>query len=222
MHLTAKTSILVLASDQDKTAALFLPDGATLILLGEAQEDWDLWSNNALLRVHLVTNRTDEAMEFLIRDELSRLEQQDLPHKKAREDPPVNFINNRTVALVHDSPPTTRVHCVGEKLFPNAVGAQLYRSCHFENICFDLKNKSFVIFPSPLNFQLFASNSTLPDLGNYFSTMPRPLVASPQPFKNSLFLDNPRIRSTGNISSYYRLEGTWLGTMTFRTKNFGT
>ena len=131
MQVTTKTTILVLASDQDKTAPFFLPEGTTLILFGEAQEDWDLWSNNALLRVHLVNHHTKEAMEYLIRDKLSRLEHQNEPSNTAEAEHRVDFTeNNRSVALVHASSPTTRVHCVGEKMFPNNFGATLYRSCH--------------------------------------------------------------------------------------------
>ena len=231
MQVTTKATILILASNQeDKTAAFFLPEGATLILVGEAQEDWDLWSNNALLRVHLLVNDIKEAMEYLIRDELSRLLEQheDEPSSNTttmeqyRVD---NFAeSNRSVTLVHASPPTTRVHCVGEKMFPNILGATQYRSCHFENLCFDLESKSFVMFPSPLSLQLMQSNSSVLSSGNYFSSIPRTLVASPQvnQLGGGFFADIPRvIHNRVNVSSYYRLDGAWLASKTFNTANFG-
>ena len=224
IDVTSKASILILASLEDKTAALFLPEGSTLILIGEAQEDWDLWSNNALVRIHLVTSRIKEAVEYLILDELSRLEQQAMAFTTKGDDHGVDFVNNRSVTLVHANPPITRVHCVGEKLVPNVLGAEQYRSCHFENICFDLRSKSFVMFPSPLSQNLVHSNSSLLDEGNYFSTIPRSLIASPQPshIGAGYFSDVPRVHNPSNVSSYYRLEGAWLATRTFNTNNIGT
>jgi len=229
MQVTTKATILILASDQkDKTAAFFLPDGATLILVGEAQEDWDLWNNNALLRVHLLVNDIKEAMEYLIRDELSRLlEQHDEPSSNTiTTEHRVDYFaeSNRSVTLVHASPPTTRVHCVGEKMFPNILGATQYRSCHFENLCFDLESKSFVMFPSPLSLQLMQSNSSVLSSGNYFSSIPRTLVASPQinQLGGGFLAAIPRvIHNRVNVSSYYRLDGAWLASKTFNTANFG-
>jgi hypothetical protein len=222
--VTSKAAILVLASNEDKTAAMFLPEGATLILVGKAQEDWDLWSNNALLRLHLVTRRVKDAVENLILDELSRLKEQSSAFTMTGDDNRVDFANNRTVTLVHANPPITRVHCVGEKMFPNLLGADRYRSCHFENLCFDLKNKNFVMFPSPLNQNLVRSNGSSLDEENYFSSIPRSMVASPQPSKlgRGYFVDIPRVHNRSNVSSYYRLEGAWLSIKTFNTKNLGT
>ena len=224
MQVTSKTSILILTSDEDKTAAFFLPEGATLILIGEAQEDWDLWSNNSLLRVHLVTNDIKQVIEYLILDEVSRLEQKETAFITEGDGKRIDFVNNRSVTLVHGNPPITRVHCVGEKLFPNILGAEQYRSCHFENLCFDLKSKSFVIFPSPFSQRLIRSNGSSLEEGNYFSSIPQSLVASPQPTKlgGGYFSDIPRTRNRVNVSSYYLLEGAWLATKTFNTYNIGT
>ena len=38
------------------------------------------------------------------------------------------------------------VHCIGDNFSPDAWK---YKSCHFKNLCFDLKNQSFVLFTSP-------------------------------------------------------------------------
>jgi hypothetical protein len=225
IQVTSTTAILVLTSEEDKTAAFFLPEGATLILIGEAHEDWDLWSNNALLRVHLVTNHIKQVVEYLILDELSRLEQQEaMPFTRIGDESRIDFVNNRSVTLIQSSPPITRVHCVGEKRFPNILGAEQYRSCHYENLCFDLKSKSFVIFPSPFAQLVVHSNGSSLEEGNYFSSIPRSLVASPQPSKlgGGYFSDVPRTRSRFNVSSYYLLEGAWLVTKTFNTNNIGT
>ena len=40
----------------------------------------------------------------------------------------------------------SNVHCIGDNFGPDAWR---YRSCHFQNFCFDLKNQSFVLFTSP-------------------------------------------------------------------------
>ncbi len=139
----------------------------------------------------------------------------------------IDFVNNRSVTLVQTSPPITRVHCVGEKRFHNILGAEQYRSCHYENLCFDMTSKSFVIFPSPFIRQVVHSkhsNGSSLEEGNYFSSIPRSLVASPQPSKlgAGYFSDVPVTRSRVNVSSYYLLEGAWLGTKTFNTNNIGT
>jgi hypothetical protein len=165
--VTSKAAVFILPSHEDKTAALFLPEGAALIFIGEAPKDWDLWSNNALVRLHLVTSRIKEAVEYIILDELSRLEQESSAFTKTGNDYRVDFVNDRSVTLVHSNPPITRVHCVGEKVFPNVLGADRYRSCHFENLCFDLKNKTFVMFPSPLNQRMARSNGLSLDQDNY-------------------------------------------------------
>ena len=224
MQITSKAAILILAAHEDKTAALFLPDGATLIIVGEAQEDWDLWSNNALVRVHLVRSRIKETVVYLILDELGRLEQQETSLIMTKDDHRLDFVNNRSVTLVHANPPIMRVHCVGEKLFPDVLGAEQYRSCHFENLCFDLNSKSFVMFPSPLSQNLVHSNGSFLDEDNYFSSIPRSLIASPQPshIGAGYFSDLPQVYNRSNVSSYYRLEGTWLSTRTFNTNNIGT
>jgi hypothetical protein len=226
IQVTSQASILILASQEDKTAAFFLPEGANLILIGEPQEDWDLWSNNALLRLHLITNHTKDAIEYLIRDELSRLEQQESASPLTGDGKQVDFVNNRSVTLIHDNPPITRVHCVGEKLFPNRMGADRYRSCHFENLCFDLTNKHFVMFPSPLYQHVIHSSGSLLlwEGDNYFSSIPRSLIASPQPSKlgRGYFSDVFHAHNRSNVSSYYQLDGAWLSIKTFSTKNVGT
>jgi hypothetical protein len=124
----AKTAILILASDQDKTAAFFLPEGATLILLGNAPLDWDFWNNNSLLRVHLVIDSSQDAVDCLIRDDLSRLEDNNEAPNITEAEHRTDFDkNNRSIALIHGRPPTSRVHCVGEKLFPDRNAASWYR-----------------------------------------------------------------------------------------------
>ena len=42
-------------------------------------------------------------------------------------------------------------HCIGDNFGPDAWK---YRSCHFQNLCFDLKNQSWVLFTSPEQIQL--------------------------------------------------------------------
>ena len=94
----------------------------------------------------------------------------------------------------------------------------------FENLCFDLESKSFVLFPSPLSLQLLQSNSSVSSHGNYFSSIPRTLlVASPQVSRlaGGFLADILPIHSRVNVSLYYRLEGAWLASKTFNTGNFG-
>lgn len=43
------------------------------------------------------------------------------------------------------------VHCIGENFGPESWK---HRSCHFQNLCFDMKNQSFVLFTSPEQIQL--------------------------------------------------------------------
>lgn len=215
-----KTAILILSSDQDKTVAFFLPEGATLILLGDAPVDWDLWNNNALLRVHLVRDSTQETVDCLIRDELSRLEDNNDPPNTAKAEHRADFDqNNRSIALIYGKPPISRIHCVGEKQFPDRNAASWYRSCYFKNLCFDLSTKSFVVFPSPTTLVLMKSASR----HNYYSSIPSMLVASPQPSKlvGGYLSGIPQIHSAENVSSYYYLEGAWLATMTFNSGNMG-
>jgi hypothetical protein len=45
----------------------------------------------------------------------------------------------------------SNVHCVGENF---GSESWKYRSCHFQNFCFDLHNQSFVLFTSPEQHQL--------------------------------------------------------------------
>lgn len=45
----------------------------------------------------------------------------------------------------------SNVHCIGDNF---GKDAWKYRSCHFQNFCFDMQNQSFVLFTSPEQMQL--------------------------------------------------------------------
>jgi hypothetical protein len=228
IELLRNATIFVCFLREDKPGAFFLPDGAVLIMIQEPTrrahpEDsdnsaahWNFWNNNALVRTHLLKAKTNSsqqvlAMEYLIRDELDRLRRIDAEiavtaDAAAARNEPVEF-GGRFATLVHASPPTTQVHCLGEKIFPNREGAEKFRSCHFENLCFDLETKSFVLFPSQ-NSELLQS---LPSDQNHFSSIPKKMHGIPNGF--------PRSASRVNVSSYYQLDGMWLAMQTLNTCN---
>jgi hypothetical protein len=172
LKIALTSSVWIARSNEDKTVAFFLPEGATLILIGQPEEDWDLWSNNAQLRAHLIVSHFQDSIELLIRDELNHLleEPTKLNVESIVNEKVLLDNNNRTVAKIRGIPPISRVHCVGEKMYPNRLAADWYRTCHFDNICFDLKEKIFVVFLSPIQIPGIGSldNETL--RSNYFST----------------------------------------------------
>jgi hypothetical protein len=226
IQIATYLSILVLSSQEEKTAAFFLPEGATLILLGKPNDDWDLLSNNSQLRVHLLGGRPNQALEFIINEEILRLNlDKNLSYTKPEEEEKL-FLNNQSVSFIRGSPPITNVHCVGEKLFPNRLGSEWYRSCHYQNLCFDLQNKVFVAHMSPQARKLMSSHSFLYHKLNYISSIPRKMVVSPQlnrlgggyPF----YADLPEVYDLSNVSSYYRYNGTWLSTKIYNSDNSGT
>jgi hypothetical protein len=222
IQITIKSAILILPASHDKTAAFFLPEGSSLILIGEPQEDWDLWTNYALIRVHLLSTITHEALEYLILDELNSLKSSTDQQSDSKSEP-ISFANDRFVNLIEAPPPSTRVHCIGEKVFPNNMGGYQYRSCHFENLCFDLESKEFVMFPSAMNSILMGFDKEYNETGLYFSSVPRKLIGSPQPYRLSrdYMAFDLNVRRWSNVTGYYRLEGAWLSKKTFNHCNLG-
>jgi hypothetical protein len=221
IEVLSNATIFVCSLREDKPGAFFLPDGAVIIMMREPDRrgstgdnvdlatHWNFWNNNALVRTHLLDGRNFSqdvlAVEYLIRDELDRLRiDAEVVTSVANE--PVAF-GGRLATLVHASPPTTQVHCLGEKIFPHRHGAEKYRSCHFENLCFDLESKSFVEFPSQYSELLRSLNSNK----NHFSSIPKQMHGIPNGF--------PPAASRVNVSSYYQMDGTWLAMQTLNTCN---
>jgi hypothetical protein len=221
IEIVSQTTILVTISQNDNSVALFLPVGAVMVILGDAGDDWDLWSNNALLHMHLIQadNQTELVLELVLRDELERI---DSSKSDKANDAKANdifpFIEGRHVSLIRQRPPTTRVHCIGEKILPNNRGADRFRSCYFDNLCFDLEKKDFVMFPSKYSRRL----QDLATDRSYFSSLPYPVITYGQP--SNLGSAQPltfQPIDPFNISSHYYLNGVWLAMRTFNTCNHG-
>lgn len=65
--------------------------------------------------------------------------------------PPVGSLNGYDMYLV-DGPPKTKVHCVGDTYQESS--SWIYRSCEYENLCFDLDRRDFVIYEDTLSSSL--------------------------------------------------------------------
>jgi hypothetical protein len=206
-----KTKILLLASDEDKTVALFLPPKSHLIILGLPNSDWDIWTNCAWIQTHNININISKAIRYII-DEAMHEKLLQHENTKPEEKGTVQLSYNHNISLIHQPPPSTRIHCIGEKLYPTNIGAPHFRSCLFQNLCFDLKTKNVVIFPSPAYLRLLTQQKYLMKPGNYFSTISLPLVVSPF-MKSALNIihKNFTIHIAGEVpSKHYRFQGTWI------------
>ena len=104
-----------------------------------------------------------------------------------------------------------------ESRYHDKLGFQ-YRSCHFENLCFDLIRHDFVIFLSNATQAL----ASFPPSQFNFSTFTQPMVMSGiAPNIRTAKADMPRIISKTKATSYYWLNATWLAYQTFHTCNYG-
>ncbi len=74
--------------------------------------------------------------------------------RKVTEDPDGHFNGHPIKYKAYEEGWHSNVHCVGDNFGPNAW---MYRSCHFQNFCFDLKNQSWVLFTSPEQWQMEAA-----------------------------------------------------------------
>jgi hypothetical protein len=219
-----KTNILLLSSEEDKTMALFLPSKAHLIIIGRPpSEDWDFWTNCVWIQVHYIRKHTAQAIAYIVSEVLYfKYGSQKVVNETRFEKFPMfwtknhRFDQNSFVSLIDSPPPATKIHCITEKIIPNSEGVKNFRSCHLENICFDLNQKEFVIFPSPAYHELVTKKKRLMR-ENYFSTVTLPLVMSPQmKFAREVKYESFRIYngtvddSNSEIRRYYKLRGTWI------------
>jgi hypothetical protein len=238
LKMLQTTSILVVMGASVVNSALFLPKGATLIFYSTSPRgDSDVWINNAGLRVHfliekegIVVSQMDNMLVHLIQDELAGLKASVANKMKMNDDTEkvsnissAFFANISTVTLVHDRPPTSRVHCIGD----NGKGhAWLYRSCHYENLCFDLNSKSFVAFPSDSMRQLM--NETKETESVVVSSIPNQLVISGGQKRNGLMKGDlgwqPEIQDPDQVTSYYQLaaDTVWISFHPHPNCNGGT
>jgi hypothetical protein len=206
-----QTKILLLTSEEDKTVALFLPPKSHLIILGLPQLDWDFWTNCIWIYSHNIQVNISESIAYIIDEAMhDRVLKRDTIKMEKESMTKVNY--NHNVSLVHHPPPVTRIHCVTEKLVPSKSGAPYFRSCLFENLCYDMTKKKFLIFPSPAYLKLLTQQNYLLQLGNYFSTVASPLVLSPsmKSITDASF-GTFKVHTVGETGSkYYRFNGTWI------------
>ncbi len=179
LQIVAQTCIYICVNNGDHAIATFLPRGASLILLyddevrtvpdsvGKRKKedkkhhqpvmlDWDLWNNMAHLHVHwLPLTALNEQVEG--RNALIRLVHSDLDRmKRKRQDsqtptkdqPRHGTFNGLDVVHVPNRLPWSAVHCVGSNFQDDAT---MYRSCHYDKLCFDMDRKAFVVLSSPQN-----------------------------------------------------------------------
>jgi hypothetical protein len=93
----------------------------------------------------------------------------------------------------YTDPPIARIHCLGETFNETRTHtpAALYRSCHYENMCYHIQEKRLVLFPSPHHWTLL---SKLHD-NIHLSSVSKPVIASAV---RKLVTD-----STAQITPYY-------------------
>jgi hypothetical protein len=224
VRIILQTNILLLTSEEDKTLALFLPPKAHLVFIGTPpNKDWDFWTNCVWIQIHHVRKYVAQAVEYIVSEVLYFFDASQVDvNTTSNKESPMFWTKNHDldhspfVSLINAPPPATKIHCITEKLFPNNEGVKNFRSCHLENICFDLKQKDFVIFPSPAYHQLITKKKRLMR-DNYFSTVSLPLVMSPQmKFAREVKYASLRIHnstvdeSKSEISRFYKLRGTWI------------
>jgi hypothetical protein len=223
-EIVIMSKVLLLSSIEDKTVAIFLPQNSHLLLIGPPSDDWDFWTNHVAIHVHLLQAYVSGAIKYVVDEILyfaDTSKQPDNLHPKENEAIP--FVNNHSIIFRNTAPKATKIHCVSEKLFPSNDGAQNFRSCHFENLCFDMKAKQFVIFPSPALSMLLTRLRRLVRHGNYFSTISQSMVLTPQP-KSIMGLKYKKLQiynETEAISSFYQLHANWISTHTFSICNPG-
>lgn len=225
-NLIKTTAVMVVMEDAICNAALFLPKDASLIFYStRTRTDVDLWSNYAGLRIHFITddnlglqanNSTQGALITLIHDELDGLRhsifanEQDNHEDKEKSPNSLPFANQTTVTFINDRPPpTSRAHCIGDD---GRDTAWLFRSCHYENLCFDLETKTHVVFPSERMLQLMNNNNTVSPKKTgsmLLSSIPTQIVISGGQSRNSLMKANhawhPVVRNPQDVKSYYQL-----------------
>jgi hypothetical protein len=222
VFIIIQTKILVLASQEDKTVALFLPHKAHLIILGLPNLDWGFWTNCNWIQTHSLLINISEGISYII-DEVLYDKVEKYSTFDSRNESRVQLNKNVDLFLVNQPPPITRIHCVAEKLIPSKHGAAHYRSCMFRNLCYDLEKKEFIIFPSPPYEKLLSTQAYLLTHENYFSTVSQPLSLSPS-LKSRSKAEYSRFRMhTGgnNETKHYRFYGTWISLDTVRSCNPG-
>lgn len=118
----------------------------------------------------------------------------------ATSKPPDAFIEGQPLYLVKGSPPVSHVHCLGENFQPNAW---MYRSCQFENLCFNLNKKTFVLHPSEDQLKL---ESQLHDQ-TFLSSKVEDMISGgqhPQWLRKQRGKWQPEVQPNGNSTkSYY-------------------
>lgn len=118
-----------------------------------------------------------------------------------RQRQPSAYLDGQPVYLVQDKPPISHVQCLSENFLPNSW---MYRSCRFENLCFDLQTKTFVLHPSKAqqHLQSHLHNET------FLSLFPKDMISGGQ---HSAWLKQgrskwiPESRNASNSTSYYAL-----------------
>jgi hypothetical protein len=200
-QIALHTHIYLIQMGSEAWPAMFLPPGATLILLYDDHDtlvngasnninnnkrrqdpvfpvrlDWDFWNNLSYLRVHWLprnlpststvfnqTLPTEDAHHHhklvleIIQDEISRLlppdstsqQQQKSTTRESSADDPAGTFNGMKVRLVNRTQAST-VHCVGDNF---QEGAHVYRSCHFQYLCFNVDSHNFSLHMGPSSLQ---------------------------------------------------------------------
>lgn len=125
--------------------------------------------------------------------------------------PPDAFLEDQALYIVNEKPPVSRVQCLSENF---QSSAWLYRSCKFNNLCFDLDSRTFVLHPSEhqqhLESHLQHYNHT------FLSSYPKEMISGGQ---HNYWLNQgrskwtPESRSRENATtSYYKLsdDTVWI------------
>lgn len=109
----------------------------------EQLDEGDLFTTVSLSRMDDTANQVEKMKKESPNAQAKQSQQQP---------PPDGFFNGHPI---HFQPFEegfhSNVHCVGENF---GSESWKYRSCHFQNLCFDLHNQSFVLFTSPEQHQL--------------------------------------------------------------------
>jgi hypothetical protein len=142
--------------------------------------------------------------------------------------PPPDGHFNSIPVYYKSEPVHSTYNCIGENFRDDAW---LFRSCTFRNLCFDMSNNSFVLFPSPED-QAFAKLVQQDNTSNftYLSTTGEPLVSlggiNPKWkgfHKRSKLKWFPRLETKPLETGYYELppDSVWLPFHSFAGYNAG-
>jgi hypothetical protein len=229
IRLASRTDFWIAVSynDEHTWPALFLPRGATLLLLydetrvtkgrpkkraGPIRLDFDVWNHISHLKVHWLSLQHDakglaQSVLKLIRDEVfGRTSRRSIAYPTQKFNH--GTFNNNSVRLVRNSTLQSTVHCVGENWQWDALN---YRSCAFQSICFDTVEEKFAISPlaDKLSGFLRQHDSIATDYHNKFVSMGETIrIGNGQPWF-------PTVLNASTLSttmSYFKLEEdiVWL------------